>query len=49
MNGAAQQQVGLAGPRGYGIIYGSNGIQSLCTGDTTVAAGKGGVIVGGIF
>ena len=49
MNGAADQQVGAAGPRGYGIIYGSTGIQNACSGNTTVAANKGGVIVGGIF
>ena len=41
---------GAAGPKGYGIIYGSSGIESLCTGDTSVAADQGGTTnSGGIY
>ncbi len=41
---------GAAGPKGYGIIYGSAGIQSLCTGNTSVAANQGGTTnSGGIY
>jgi len=40
---------GAAGPKGYGIIYGSSGIQNASTGNKTVPANQGGVIVGGIF
>ena len=40
---------GPAGPRGYGIIYGSAGVQNASSGNTTVPANEGGVIVGGIY
>ena len=40
---------GAAGPNGYGIIFGSNSVQSSSSGNTTVAGNQGGVIVGGIF
>ena len=40
---------GPAGPRGYGIIYGSAGVQNASSGNTTVSANEGGVIVGGIY
>ena len=40
---------GAAGVNGYGIIFGSNSIQSNSSGDKTISANQGGVIVGGIF
>lgn len=40
---------GARGIRGYGIIFGSNSIQSNSTGDKTVSANQGGVVVGGIY
>ena len=40
---------GLAGPKGYGIIFSSNSVQSNSTGDKTIPANQGGVVVGGVF
>ena len=40
---------GAAGPNGYGIIFGSNSVQSGSSGNKTVPSNQGGVIVGGIF
>ncbi len=40
---------GARGIRGYGIIFGSSSIQSNSTGNTTVSANQGGVVVGGIY
>ena len=40
---------GLAGPNGFGIIFSSNTVQTNSTGDKTIPADEGGVVVGGVF
>ena len=40
---------GQPGPNGYGIIFSSSSVQSNSSGDKTIPANQGGVIVGGIF
>ena len=40
---------GLAGPKGFGIIFSSNTVQTNSTGDKTIPAVEGGVVVGGVF
>jgi len=40
---------GQPGSNGYGIIFSSTSIQNNSTGDKTIPANQGGVIVGGIF
>ncbi len=40
---------GQGGSNGYGIIFSSSSVQSNSSGDKTIPANQGGVIVGGIF
>jgi len=47
--GTSQANGSAGGANGHGIIFNSNSAQNSSTGDKTLAANQGGVIVGGVF